>query len=345
MQRLAWFDEMWSELSSEERDLLILNIERWHWSDTFAGFGSRDQIQCQIVTGLEQRFKRRLNVPPTHCTTEKCSRRFKWLQGIHPRWKSQHAERDVLDRLGEAKQKVIDLLPKRTASVDEKRAANLTACKFVDTLYASAPIKMSYVKCCNYRQTTRCASFDCSFLPKPPKFDLTADSDGEVDDIIDHSFVSATSLGVPCVDSSCMSNNAQGDAGPTMIATSTAMAGIKHASPKVDVVYIEVTRKWNATICADARPGCDTRKMLLKGKDIGDRYNRPRLAVLSLHPRMHLTAALKYYLQWAGSQVSNAFRASAFWMNTMDADIDEKIELSKHRVPPVDAEVHEIYWK
>ena len=51
MQRLAWFDEMWSELSSEERDLLILNIERWHWSNTLVGVGSRDQIQCQIVTG------------------------------------------------------------------------------------------------------------------------------------------------------------------------------------------------------------------------------------------------------------------------------------------------------
>ena len=43
LQRLAWFDEMWSELTSENRDLLIKNVERWHWSDTFASFGSRDQ--------------------------------------------------------------------------------------------------------------------------------------------------------------------------------------------------------------------------------------------------------------------------------------------------------------
>ena len=34
---------MWSELTSENRDLLVRNVERWHWSDTFAGFGSRDQ--------------------------------------------------------------------------------------------------------------------------------------------------------------------------------------------------------------------------------------------------------------------------------------------------------------
>ena len=52
---------------------------------------------------------------------------------------------------------------------------------------------------------------------------------------------------------------------------------------------------------------------------------------------MHLTADLEDYLQWAGSQVSNAFRASAFWMNTMEDDIEEKIVLSKHRVLPVDA--------
>ena len=141
-------------------------FEGLHWSDTFAGFGSRDQIQCQIVTGLEQRLKRRLDIPPTHCTTEKCWRRFKLLQGMHPRWKSQHAERDVLERLGGAKQQVIDLLPKRTASFHEKRAANLTACKFVDTLYARAPLKMSYVQCCNHMQTKRRASFDCSFLCK-----------------------------------------------------------------------------------------------------------------------------------------------------------------------------------
>ena len=43
LQRLAWFDEMWSELTSETRDLPVRNVERWHWSDTFAGFGSRDQ--------------------------------------------------------------------------------------------------------------------------------------------------------------------------------------------------------------------------------------------------------------------------------------------------------------
>ena len=44
-------------------------------------------------------------------------------------------------------------------------------------------------------------------------------------------------------------------------------------------------------------------------------------------------------------QVSNTFRASAFWMNTMEDDIEEKIELSNHRVLPVDAEVHEMCWK
>ena len=344
LQRLAWFDEMWSELTSENRDLLIRNVERWHWSDTFAGFGSRDQIQCQIVTGLEERLKRRLLVPCTHCVTEKCKRRFRWLQEMHPRWKALHAERNVLDRLGDAKQQVLDLLPEKSASFDQKRAANLSASKFVDTLYASAPTSMSYSKCCNHCITKRCNPFPCSFLPKPHKFDLTEDSDAEFDDLIDESFVSATSLGVPCVDSSCMSNNAQGDAGPIMIATSTAMAGIKHASPKVDVVYIEVTKKWNATICADARPGCDTRKMLLQGKDIGDRYNRPRLAVLSLHPRMHLTAALEDYLQCAGSCVSKTFRASAFWMNSMEEDIAEKTEFSKQRVLPVDAEVNTMSW-
>ena len=43
--------------------------------------------------------------------------------------------------------------------------------------------------------------------------------------------------------------------------------------------------------------------------------------------------------------MSNAFRASAFWMNTMEDDIGEKIEPSKHIVLPVDAEVHEMSWK
>ena len=44
-----------------------------------------------------------------------------------------------------------------------------------------------------------------------------------------------------------------------MIASSAALAAIKHAFPKVEVVYTEATKKSNAKICADARPGCDTK--------------------------------------------------------------------------------------
>ena len=60
MQRLAWFDEMCPELTSENRDWLVKHVERWHWSDTFASFGSRDQRRIGRVQMEKLKLSKKL---------------------------------------------------------------------------------------------------------------------------------------------------------------------------------------------------------------------------------------------------------------------------------------------
>ena len=143
--------------------------------------------------------------------------------------------------------------------------------------------------------------------------------------------------GVPCVDSTNMnSTQKKGEAGRTFVDTSIFCE--ERRLMKEHYIYIECDRNWNAHLLAmrlteSHRTYC----MTLSGKELGDTYDRPRLAVLALAHQFYIATDLSSFLERFGSVP--VMRAFKFWASSEQEHAAELQEMMTKRVTPVDTAV------
>ena len=107
---------------------------------------------------------------------------------------------------------------------------------------------------------------------------------------------------------------------------------------KEHYIYIECDRNWNAHLLAmrlteSHRTYC----MTLSGKELGDTYDRPRLAVLALAHQFYIATDLSSFLERFGSVP--VMRAFKFWASSEQEHAAELQEMMTKRVTPVDTAV------
>jgi len=145
--------------------------------------------------------------------------------------------------------------------------------------------------------------------------------------------IKAVLAGVPCVDWTLMNQSADGDGGRSWTATATFLA--EREDLDEDVILCECTERFEAGVLKEAMQsrGHQTFALKCRGRDVGDAYDRPRLDMLSVSPRLRLVRPLTEYLMQAGSSVR--FPVASFWQNTPDEDALEVAEGAEGRVTPV----------
>ena len=340
MERLTWPDEAWDCFDAEERWRLIRNVARTTWTDYFAGWGSRDQICLQLGRLIARKTQQEFMLPQTWSHTEFDPARHKILGNLKRPHKARHLRANILHRLGEDVVKnLAEQTPDKNSTTIAKRLANADRAKLIDDVYAARePDDAGWGYCDNHCDE---GTESCRILPTHEECQI-ADCDCGPELI--KSPLVAVSAGIPCVDNSVMSNLAEGDAGPTWLASHTMIADIANADPAPDLIISECTPRWNAAPIASAHFGARTRKVLLRGQDIGDRYSRPRADTVSTHKRVVWVKPLEKFLATLGSRPHPAFTVSDMWQNDEEQDVHEMKEVARLRVLPVDASLDDTEW-
>ena len=132
------------------------------------------------------------------------------------------------------------------------------------------------------------------------------------------------------------STQKKGEAGRTFVDTSIFCE--ERRLMKEHYIYIECDRNWNAHLLAmrlteSHRTYC----MTLSGKELGDTYDRPRLAVLALAHQFYIATELSSFLERFGSVP--VMRAFKFWASSEQEHAAELQEMMTKRVTPVDTAV------
>ena len=326
MERISWSDELWERFQPDQKDRLIRNLQRCTWKDFFAGMGSRNQLYAQIAATVNKNVADDIMIPLTYSWTEFNPVRQAFLGCMEDGHRARHLFGNILHRLGvEANLEIHRLTPDKAATAAARKLCNAKIAKVIDKVYEKEPATWTH----SYCHLQQMQAFVDELVAKA-RLQTNSDNTAVKEDTGEIRCVSA---GIPCVDVSPMNHHASGDGGRSFTAMHTFMAERRNLAE--DMIFCECTKKFEPGILRrHLEPhGHRVWALHIRGGEVGDPYDRERLDMLALSPKVRLVRPLESFLLQAGS--SPRFPVNSFWQNTPHEDQLEICEWSSSRITPV----------